>query len=761
MNKVFTKEQQWLLHPDYLEKLRQSPQCMFLWQHYYRMMGNLMENYQDELESSVFAGIAKYINEQQLNFIIDYCITDKIKEDISNKRQYGRVNTEEDDPDDIMEALWKHPRSNSKFRVAMSELMECYQGQIEDELANNPKRNLKAERFEEIKALFQLNDDEFSLFLAVVIRDSGMCNFRVGQLAVKINFFANLLNISQAKLLKMIAPTEKLRRYKCITDDIDVNPELTMFLVGIDDKPLVSNFYSKLDAEALPWEFYGVLAEKHGTILKTLLKSRSDAKGVNILLYGEPGTGKTSFAKSLANELGMTLYNIEQKMSSDSGDKSEYSTNFRFAALQACDNQVDTTHSLIVIDEADEMLRGQYGGLLSMFAGSAPAGDKGMLNSVLDEVKTSCIWITNTTSDDLDPSSRRRFDYSIKFGKMSREQREKIWHNSLDKHGVKRYLSAELIGSLANKYEVSAGGIDITVSNIAGILKHDAGQFSQIEVLIEQLISPHCQLLNIKPQTGSRVNDNYSLDGLNVKGKISPAQIITAAKRFRQEREQHTVPSPDAPRMNLLLTGVPGTGKTEFVKYLGKSLACKVMTRMSSDLLDMYVGGTEKNIRQAFKAAEEENAILFIDEADGMFRSREMSKRSWEVTQVNELLYAMENFKSILICATNFADNLDKATLRRFTFKLEFDYLTTAGKELFFKQFFSKLYSGRLKRAEKEHLADIANLTPGDFRTVRQGVYYLKPDNISATHLIEALAAESDAKRNLSASVKTIGFAAN
>jgi SpoVK/Ycf46/Vps4 family AAA+-type ATPase len=760
MDKIFTKQEQWLLRPDHLERLGQSTQCIFLWKHYYSMMDNLMKNYQGELDGLVFDGIAKYISDQQLNFIIAYCLTDKIREDICNKRQYGRVNTAEDDTDDIMEALWKHPRSNRKFRVALSELIECYQGQIEDELAKNPK-SLKAERFEEIKELFKLNDDEFRLLLVTIINDCGMCGFNSNHLAAKINFFASALNISQSRLLKMIPPTGKLRRYECITGDIDVNAELTAFLIGIDDKPLVSNFYSKLDDQALPWEFYGALAEKHGMILKTLLKSRNDTKGINILLYGEPGTGKTSFAKSLAGELGVTLYNVEQKMSSTSGDKSEYSTNFRFAALQACDNQVDTTSSLIVIDEADEMLRGQSRGLFSMFAGSAPAGDKGMLNSVLDEVKTSCIWIANTTSDDLDPSSRRRFDYSIKFGKMSKDQREKIWHNSLEKHGVKRYLSAELIGILADKYEVSAGGIDITVSNIAGIVKHDAEKSTQIEGLIEQLISPHCELLDIKPQTGSRVNDNYSLDGLNVKGKISPAQIINATKMFRQEREQHTILSPDVPRMNVLLTGVPGTGKTEFVKYLGKSLDCKVMTQMASDLLDMYVGGTEKKIRQAFKEAEEENAILFIDEADGMFRSREMSKCGWEVTQVNELLHAMENFNGILICATNFARNLDKATLRRFTFKLEFDYLATAGKELFFKQFFAALCSKRLNRQHKQALAAIPHLTPGDFRTVRQSFYYLNSDDITANDLIEALEQESNAKRNFGTIAETIGFAVN
>ena len=99
----------------------------------------------------------------------------------------------------------------------------------------------------------------------------------------------------------------------------------------------------------------------------------------------------------------------------------------------------------------------------------------------------------------------------------------------------------------------------------------------------------------------------------------------------------------------------------------------KVVVKMCSDLLNMYVGGTEKLIKQAFEQAEAENAILFLDEIDGLLQNRERAHQTWEVTQVNELLHRMENFNGVLIGATNFSANLDQAVLRRFTFKLEFD----------------------------------------------------------------------------------------
>ena len=760
MNKVFTQEQACLLQPEHLVKLECSDYSTFLWQHYYQMLYNLMKQYHGELDCQVFSGIASLISDKDINYISAYCATDKVKEEISSKRQYGRTDFDEDAPDDIMAALWKHPKSNRKFRTALSELIACYQEQIQKANALNNKY-LKQKRFYEIKELFKLNDDEFSLFIATVINDTEMCSFRGRSLAAKIIFFSKALQIPQSQFMSLVKSSGKLRRYDCIDKDLDLNNDFTQFLSGLDDKPLSSRYFAELEEDVLPWDFYGTLSEKHGTILKALLRARNQNKGMNILLYGEPGTGKTSFAKSLARELGLKLWGISQSSVQEFNSRyreiSDSSPDFRFAALQVCDNQLVKENSMILIDEADEMLRGDMGGLFSFFSSMPNAGDKGMLNSILDKVKTPCIWISNTNNNDLDPSSRRRFDYSIKFGKMSMMQRKNIWNNSVCKHEVKNYFSAELITSLAEKYEVSAGGIDITVSNIAGIIKNDSIHANQIEILVDKLIAPHCELLDIKPQKTDNINSTYSLEGLNVRGRIKPAQIINAAKRFRREREESLDISPDQPRMNILLTGVPGTGKTEFVKYLGKNLDCQVLTKMASDLLDMYVGGTEKNIRHAFKEAEENNAILFIDEADGMFRSREVSKRSWEVTQVNELLHAMENFNGILICATNFAQNLDKATIRRFTFKLEFDYLNSTDKELFFKKFFSHLTSSKLKRQHKQRLDAISNLTPGDFRTVRQSLYYLGSDNISHETLLTALEEESQSKTVFTGQ-KSIGF---
>ena len=243
---------------------------------------------------------------------------------------------------------------------------------------------------------------------------------------------------------------------------------------------------------------------------------------------------------------------------------------------------------------------------------------------------------------------------------------------------------------------------------------------------------------------------DYSLDGLNIKGKVSLDRVVRAVENYLDV--SYSEEAADKPRMNLLMYGPPGTGKTEFVKYLGKTLGRKVLVVKGSDILGMYVGESEKNIARAFRLAEAEKAILFFDEVDGLLQDRSNARANWEVTQVNELLQQMENFDGVMVAATNFCKNLDPATMRRFTFKLEFGYLDDAGKNLFFE----RMFKTTLTDEEKAELETLRNLAPGDFRTVRQEMFYLGEGQSNA-ELIAALKEECSLKKDGTSHTK-IGF---
>lgn len=621
--------------------------------------------------------------------------------------------------------------------------------------ANPPERfadELFPRKMRELQKMLKLNDLEIDILLVQAFIQKDFLHISDGHrrhtdLNDKVVFIAKSVDRDIAEVREALMEKNRLCRYACLDDDdLDFNPELFGFLNGFSTDPIANIFFERNTEKSLPWDFYGAVVEKHGELLERIITSRSGTKAANILLYGAPGTGKMSFAKTLAERLRRSCYLIKQKpgINRDAEGKPE----FRFGALGVCADMVDPTQSLIIVDEADEMLRGGGGGnfLASIFGGNVSVGDKGRLNMVLDSSKVPTIWITNTPAEALDESSRRRFDYAIRFEPLTDAQRKIIWRNNICKMNLEPLIPDELQTKLASLYPVSAGGITLVLQNLS---KMTPGP-EEVEGFIEKLMRPHCELLGISTQKNKMLPaKDYSLSGLNIKGKIPLENIVGAVRNYLNGKRNEI----DRPRMNLLLSGAPGTGKTEFVKYLGAVLNTKVIVKMGSDLLDMYVGGTEQAIKQAFAEAEKEHAILFLDEIDGMLQSRERATRNWEVTQVNELLHRMENFNGVMIGATNFAVNLDPAVMRRFTFKLEFDYLDDAGKKIFFE----RMFHAQLVPDEERRLAQIQHLAPGDFRTVRQSFFYLGND-VSNSDRLDALLRESESKTGVAGIKKQIGF---
>ena len=111
----------------------------------------------------------------------------------------------------------------------------------------------------------------------------------------------------------------------------------------------------------------------------------------------------------------------------------------------------------------------------------------------------------------------------------------------------------------------------------------------------------------------------------------------------------------------LLLIGAPGTGKSAFGRYLAEALDRPLMMRRASDILSPYVGVAERNMAQMFRDAPKKMQFCYLDEADTFLRDRNGATRSWEISEVNEMLTQMESFDGIFIASTNLMGSLDAA----------------------------------------------------------------------------------------------------
>jgi SpoVK/Ycf46/Vps4 family AAA+-type ATPase len=125
----------------------------------------------------------------------------------------------------------------------------------------------------------------------------------------------------------------------------------------------------------------------------------------------------------------------------------------------------------------------------------------------------------------------------------------------------------------------------------------------------------------------------------------------------------------------VLFCGPPGTGKTMAAEALASDLGLDLYRIDLSQVVNKYIGETEKNLRRVFDAAEASDCILFFDEADALFGKRTEVKDAHDRfanIEISYLLERMERFKGLAILATNRRKDVDEAFLRRLRYVVEF-----------------------------------------------------------------------------------------
>ena len=440
----------------------------------------------------------------------------------------------------------------------------------------------------------------------------------------------------------------------------------------------------------------------------------------HILFHGKPGTGKTELSKALAEHCSKPAVFVNYGADGDGRD--------RKTALLATVNSVPKDH-IVIVDEVEGLLNTRR------FFGEARV-NKGWINNFLDGSRHKIIWICNEIGG-MEESVRRRFAYNLEFKQLNWRQREGIWLMQLRKSRIKRFFDAWEIQQLAKRYPASPGLIVYATSTVARCKTSDMSAL-EIHAMLEELLTRQMELVEgIRPKKQlADKTAHYDLSALNTDG--DPQRLLHGLESWQGNDSSCGI--------NLLFWGWPGTGKTEFAKYLAERLGKELLVKRMSDLQSKWVGETEKQIAQAFHEAEENDAILFLDEADSLFIDRQTALRSWETSQTNEVLTQMENFKGILICCTNLLNHLDEAAMRRFAFKIKFLPLTPAGILRLYSQYFASIKEPLSPKLEAK-LRSIRNLCPGDIKAVWQRTRFMS-DALSHIEVLSELSKEVEYKRS-------------
>lgn len=129
--------------------------------------------------------------------------------------------------------------------------------------------------------------------------------------------------------------------------------------------------------------------------------------------------------------------------------------------------------------------------------------------------------------------------------------------------------------------------------------------------------------------------------------------------------------------ISVLFAGPPGTGKTMAAEILALQLDLPIFRIDLSQVVNKYIGETEKNLKRLFDAADVSDMILFFDEADSLFGRRTEVKDAhdrYANLEISYLLERMERFKGLAILATNRKKDLDDAFLRRLRYIIDFPF---------------------------------------------------------------------------------------
>ncbi|MFB6094060.1 MAG: CDC48 family AAA ATPase [Halanaeroarchaeum sp.] len=394
-----------------------------------------------------------------------------------------------------------------------------------------------------------------------------------------------------------------------------------------------------------------------------------------VLLHGPPGTGKTLIAKAVASEIDASFQTISgpEIMSKYYGESEEQ-------LREVFEEAEEEAPAVIFIDEIDSIApkRGETSGdverrvvaqLLSLMDGLEERGD------------VVVIAATNRV-DAIDPALRRggRFDREIEIGVPDKQGRTEIFQV----HTRGMPLAEDV--DIENFAENTHGYVGADIEQLAKEAAMNALRRvrPQIDLESDEIDAEILEEITVTEEDFKQAMKGIEPAGLREVFLEVPDVTWDSigALEDTKERLRETVQWPLEygevfDRMDLesakgiLLYGPPGTGKTMLAKAVANESVSNFISVKGPELLNKYVGESEKGVREIFqKARENAPTVIFFDEIDSVASERGRRQGDSGVGErvVSQLLTELDGIEEledvVVVATTNRPDLIDSALLR-------------------------------------------------------------------------------------------------
>lgn len=464
------------------------------------------------------------------------------------------------------------------------------------------------------------------------------------------------------------------RRYsgpkELLCSDVDITARAYAALLGDDRLPDDFADFSSVEKPKVSLQQVVIDADDKQRVLSVVerhdryLACRRDwgfddiiryGRGVLMLFHGKPGTGKTMMAHAVAHHLGKRVLNVDIPTFIDHAEAVRFLPGlFREARMQ---------DAVLFFDECEALFASRRQGNALMT----------LLLTEIERFEGVAILATNLP-ELLDEALDRRILVKVRFPEPDREARLEIWRRHLPPQApLADDVDLEL---LADRFQMSGGYIKNAVLMAVAHAVHSNGDHPRITMEILERAARDQTRRPLSDQ-GDLVVPKVRLSDVILPPEVSArvADVIAAARNRRTLLERWGVGShlTYGKGVSALLHGAPGTGKTLCAEAIASELGLPLQLAVIPGLVSKWVGETERNLAALFKNARADGSVLFLDEADSLLMARGEGRASrHDDAAVNVLLQLIERHEGVVLLATNRAQSLDAALLRRLTERVYF-----------------------------------------------------------------------------------------